>query len=213
MKCPNRDEWVPYVLGEATPDPRKRFRAHLESCPDCGAEVAGWKRSLEKLDRWKLPAPQARMEAAQPILRLALAALVMLGLGLGLGRLLMPAGPSPARVEAAVKASLAAELFEALARVQVQSSNAIASAELRWAKASEAEMGRLAQGLIEAMDSARQEDRRTIQVLFETLQQQHEAELISVRTDLETVASLTDNEIRHAQLKLTQIAAGNPSTP
>jgi hypothetical protein len=100
-----------------------------------------------------------------------------------------------------------------LEHIQFQSSNAIVSAELRLAKASEAEMGRLTRGLMEALNNAREQDRQTTQALFETLQQQHETELISIRTDLETLASLTDQEIRSAQMKLIQIAAGNSSTP
>ena len=215
MKCPNREEWVPYVFGEATPDARRRLSAHLEGCPECEAEIAGWKRSLEKLDRWQLPAPETCPKTAQPVLRWALAALVVLGMGFGLGRLFAPTNTESfrARIEASVKASLAGELQGALERVQVQSSNAMAAAELRLARASEAEMGRFTRGLMEAMNNARQQDRQSTQALFDTLQQQQETELISIRTDLETLASLTDQEIRYAQMKLIQMAAGNSSTP
>jgi hypothetical protein len=215
MKCPNREEWVPYVFGEATPDARKRLSAHLEVCTECAAEMAGWQRSLQRLDGWKLPEHRAPVEMARPVLRWAVAALVVLSVGFGLGRLLAPADVESLRagIETSVKTSVAAELQSALERVQVQSSNAIASAELRLAKASETELSRLARGLMEAMSSGRQEDRQTTQAFFETLQQQHEAELISIRTDLETVASLTDEQIRQAQLKLIQIAAGNSSIP
>src|SRR4029453_9481517 len=91
MKCPNRDEWVPYVFGEATPQARKSLSAHLESCRQCEAGIANWKRSLEKLDRWTLPEPETRLETAPPIWRWALAALVVLGIGFALGRLFAPA--------------------------------------------------------------------------------------------------------------------------
>jgi anti-sigma factor RsiW len=215
MKCPNRDEWVPYVFGEATTEARQRLGAHLQSCPQCEAEVAGWQRSLQKLDRWKLPEPEARMETARPVLRWALAALVVLSAGFGLGRVFAPADSQSfrARVEASVKASLVGELQSALERLQVQSSNAIASAELRLAKASEAEMGRLARGLIEAMNNGRQEDRQSTQALLETFGRQFDSQLISMRTDLETVASLAEDEIRQAQTKLFQIAAGGSANP
>ena len=215
MKCPNRDEWVPYVFGEATSDALQRLSAHLEICPECQAEIGGWQRSLQKLDRWRLPAPEARMESAQPVLRWALAAVVVLSVGFGLGRFLAPAdSPSlRAKVEASVKASLLGELQSALEHVQVQSSNAIASAELRLTKASEAEMRRLAGGLMEAMNNARQEDRRATQAFLDTFGRQLESVLISMRTDLETVASLTEDEIRQAQTKLVQIAAGDSANP
>jgi hypothetical protein len=215
MKCPNRDEWVPYVFGEATPQARKSLSAHLESCRQCEAEIANWKRSLEKLDRWTLPEPETRLETAPPIWRWALAALVVLGIGFALGRLFAPANTESLRagVEASVKASLAAELQSALARVQAQSSNAIASAELRLARNSEADIARITRGLVEAMNNARQEDRRTTEAFFDTLQREHEAQLFSIRSDLETVASLTDEEIRQAQMRFIEIAAGNPANP
>jgi anti-sigma factor RsiW len=216
MKHPSHEEWVPYVFGEATPDARKRLSAHLDACPECQAEIAGWQRSLKKLDGWKLPRPsRSQVETAQPLLRWAMAALIVLGVGFGLGRFFTPSDTESSRasLEASVRTSLSAELQSALDQVRMQSTHAIAAAEARLATASETEVRRLARGLMEAMNSARQEDRRTTQAMLETLQRQQEAELISIRTDLETVASLTDEEIRQAQMKLIQIAAGNSSTP
>ena len=215
MKCPNRDEWVPYVFGEATPDARQRLSAHLKGCPECAAEIAGWKRSLGRLDQWKLPEPEARRENAQPALRWAMAALIVLGLGFGLGTVVArgDAESNRARIETSVRASLSAELQTALAHIQVQLSNGLESAEARVASASNAELRRLARGLVEAMDNARQEDRQATQALLETFQQQHEVDLISLRTDLETVASLADDQIRQAETKLIQFAAGNTPTP
>jgi len=216
MKHPNREEWVPYIFGEAMPDVRHRLSAHLESCPECQAQIAGWQRTLKRLDSWKLSGPSALPVATpKPWMRWAVAALFLLGIGFGFG--IFVAAPDAdsmrAKVELSVKTALAAEWQSALEQAHVQSSNALASAEARMANASQAEMRRLARGLMETLNSARQEDRQLTQALFEDLQRQQQAELISMRTDLETVASFTDEEIRQAQLKLIQIAAGNSSTP
>ena len=63
MKHPNRDEWAPYVFGEAPAAEARRLEAHLESCEECAAEIAGWQRSLKMLDSWPV-APRPR---AQPL--------------------------------------------------------------------------------------------------------------------------------------------------
>src|SRR5438093_1462722 len=60
MNHPKREEWTPYLFGEATPEARHKLAKHLQDCPDCAAEIAGWRRSLNQLDLWKLPRRPAR---------------------------------------------------------------------------------------------------------------------------------------------------------
>ena len=40
MNHPKREEWVPYLFGEATPQTRDKLTEHLQNCPDCAAEIA-----------------------------------------------------------------------------------------------------------------------------------------------------------------------------
>ena len=71
---------------------------------------------------------------------------------------------------------------------------------------SEAETRRLLREFIEVFNAARQEDRRETLSLLERIQREHAAAYVALRRDLETVASLTDEEIRQAHMKLMQFS-------
>jgi len=75
------------------------------------------------------------------------------------------------------------------------------------ANASATETRRQLNEFVQAVHAAREEDRRTTLLLFEKMQKQHSADYLSLRSDLETVASLTDEEIRRARQSLIQFAA------
>jgi hypothetical protein len=50
--------------------------------------------------------------------------------------------------------------------------------------------------------------------LFRGLEERHTAAYVALRKDLETLASLTDDEIRRARLQLIQLAGNEtPSAP
>ena len=87
MNHPKREDWVPYLYGEAKPDLRRQLSGHLEDCAECREELQNWKRSLQRLDAWKLPRTNTRLNAFMPFLKWAAAALLVLGLGFGFGRL------------------------------------------------------------------------------------------------------------------------------
>ena len=87
MNHPKREDWVPYLYGEAKPDLRRQLSGHLEGCAECREELQNWKRSLHQLDAWKLPRRNSRLDAFTPFLKWAAAALLVLGLGFGFGRL------------------------------------------------------------------------------------------------------------------------------
>ena len=81
MKHPNREEWVPYLFGEADPETKKQLAEHLHGCPRCAEELDGWRRSLHRLDAWAVPRPKRRaLPVLSPALNLAAAAVVVLGL-------------------------------------------------------------------------------------------------------------------------------------
>ncbi len=149
------------------------------------------------------------------------AAALALGAGVGLGRWSAPAVDSNAlqtRIEASVK-SLALELqrqFNAdLQRAlgttggqitnefRTQLNSALAGVvdasvvDTRW------QLGEL----IQALNRAREEDRQITFSWIDNVRKQHAADYLSLRTDLETVASLTDEEIRRARRSLNQLVA------
>jgi hypothetical protein len=223
MNHPKPEEWAPYLFGEATPEARHKLAEHLQLCPDCAAEISGWRQSLKKLDRWKLPRMRARSaQGPPPLLKWSVAAALVLVAGVGLGRWSAPVidlNTFQARIEASVKSSLAAELQRqlyadlqsALAATGGQLTNEF-KAQLNRAlagvvDASALETHRQLGELIKAFNRAREEDRQITFSWLEKVQKQHTAEYLSLRTDLETVASLTDEEIRRARQSLNRLAA------
>ena len=213
MKHPNRDEWIPYLFGEASAATRRQLDAHLEDCAECRAELDGWRRSLRRLDAWTLPPAPQRPAATG--LRWAVAAAVMLGLGIGLGTFAagrhVDTKSLRAEIEASVKTSLATEMHDALGRVQRQSAETLAASEQRLAKGSEAELRGLLRGVMEVIEQGRDLDREATRALFAELQQKHAGDLLALRTDLETVASFADDEVRKTRLQLTEIATSTPA--
>ena len=204
MNHPKREEWTPYLFGEATPEARNKLTEHLQNCPECAAEIAGWRRSLHKLDRWKLPRMRARSAQGAPsFLKWGVAAALVLGAGVGLGRWSAPAVDSNAlqtRIEASVKSSLA---LERQGQFNADLQSALAGA----VDASAAETQRQLGELVQALNRAREEDRQITFSWIDNVRKQHAADYLSLRTDLETVASLADEEIRRARRSLNQLAA------
>jgi anti-sigma factor RsiW len=90
MNHPEREEWVPYLYGEAKPQDRRRLKDHLANCAECRAEFEAWQQSLKRLDSWKLPRSRPIREAVAPFFRWAAAAALVLALGFGIGRLTAP---------------------------------------------------------------------------------------------------------------------------
>jgi len=204
MNHPKREEWAPYLFGEATPETRHKLAEHLQNCPHCAAEIAGWRQSLKKLDRWKLPRMRARSaQGAPPLLKWGVAAALLLGAGIGLGRWSAPPvdlNRLQSRIEATVKSSLGVEL-------QRQLNADLESALAGVLDASAVDTQRQLGEFIRAFNRAREEDRQITFAWIEKIQKQHAADYLSLRTDLETVASLTDEEIRRARQSLNQLAA------
>jgi len=90
MNHPKPEEWVPYVYGENTSKTRGELAAHLRDCPQCREEIDTWKRSLRRLDAWKVSKPRPRAELLMPFLKWAAAAAVVLVVGISIGRASAP---------------------------------------------------------------------------------------------------------------------------
>jgi anti-sigma factor RsiW len=219
MKHPQRDEWVPFVFGEAASETRQRLAAHLEHCPECAGEVAAWRRSLGRLDHWQPSGPVPRPGNVFRPLRWAIAAALVLGAGFGLGRFSRPPPPDGAewraQVVASMKAALVPELREQMVAevervasgAQAQSSNALVALEARLAQASQSGLQQAILALTGALNDAREEDRHLLTTVLDQLQEQRATDYVALRKDLETLATLTDDEIRQARLKLNQLVA------
>jgi anti-sigma factor RsiW len=115
MNHPKHEDWVQYLYGEIKPDLRRQLNEHLQGCAECGEELQNWKRSLQRLDAWKLPRTCGRLDAATPFLKWAAAALLVLGLGFGFGRL-TARQVDLAKVRAQVEPGLRREFADMLRR-------------------------------------------------------------------------------------------------
>jgi anti-sigma factor RsiW len=209
MNHPQREEWVPYLFGETTPEAREKLAEHLHHCPECAAEIAGWQRTLRKLDRWKLPRAGRRRARLELLARWAIAAALVLSLGFGLGRWSGPSlDPNALRVEseAAIEASLAAARSQITSELQTRFAVALDTAIAAVMNASSAETRRQLDYFSQAVDAARAEDRQQTLNLIESIQQQHAADLLAMRSDLETLASQTHDGIRSAWQGVFQLA-------
>jgi anti-sigma factor RsiW len=185
MTHPKREEWVPYVFGEASPEERQRLAAHLNDCPECLAEIDAWQRSLGRLDAWELPARPAPRRALPAFLKWAAAAAILLGAGIGIGRLTAPAPVDTAalraQIESSTRQSLAGQVESLVdARVALQIETALAGAS--------------------------DADRRFALALFEQAQRDRAADYVSLRKDLETMATFTEDEILRARRSIIQLS-------
>lgn len=196
MKHPRREEWVPFVFGEAEPEQRQQLEEHLGHCPECSAEIAKWRNGLRRMDAWQLPPrPKVRRSAAAQPLAWAAAAVLMLGIGLASAQWGVHAARSSMRVEMNRLELQMAELkrhsVEGLATKTAAAENI--TKEL--------------QAALDSLKTAREEDREHLLSLIEELESKQDAALVSVRKDLETVASHADDELQAARNRLMELSS------
>lgn len=205
MNHPKREEWIPLLFGEANADARHRLEGHLRDCPECAREVSAWRRTVGRLDAWKLPkAPHARNFSFKPV-GLAAAAAVMVGAFM-MGRFSAPHLDAQ-KFRTELKTELSAEIQQGFARASTDSAKALANLEFRLASASVHDSREMAQEFVQMINDLRADDRKAVQALFAKLEKQYTTDFVLLRRDLETLASTTDEEIENARLKLFQLAS------
>ena len=195
MNHPKREEWVPYLYGEAKPEVRRELKAHLKHCAECRAELAVWEQTLGRLDAWELPRVRRNYSAALPVLQWAVAAVVLLASGLIVGHLLT-AGHDPSAIHAALEPQMRQEITR-MVRQEVDK----AAAETLW------QAGQQTSNALSAFVAAFQSERG--------LEQKNiQAALVVLKEQLDTVAMNTDAGFRQAEQKLGRLAdyklPGNP---
>ena len=202
---PGSEEWIPLLSGEAGAETKRRLEAHLGSCAACAEKVNGWRRSLGRLDAWKVP----RMNRARglPIQPLAWAAAAAIIIGAFVAGRFTGVTVDADAIRAELKSDLRAEIRQGFARTAADSSKALDQLELRLASATAKSSAQLAEEFVEVINSLREDDRDATEALFDKLQKQYTADFVMLRRDLETLASTTDEEIESARLKLYQLAS------
>jgi len=217
MNHPRDEEWVPYIDGEASDETQGRLSAHLEQCPACAAHVAAMGRTIQRLQ--KLPWPEGRSVKpawAGNAVKWALAAALVLCAGFGLGRLTTPrAATLKAEALAQLQQELKTDLlaasapgeqplrsdFEKALRANFESALARAVATTN------AEPRQAFQDALQKVQHQQEENQHALLVLLERVQQQHTADFIALRKDLETAVSTADNDLKLNSRRLTELAA------
>src|SRR5439155_16135860 len=120
-----------------------------------------------------------------------------------------PADPGQMRaaLESSLRASLLPQLSQQVAsdwqarleRLQQESGSALSRAKTEAINAAAADTVQAIQQLLALIHSERAEDQEAVAEWSENLRKQHETDFVSLRKDLETVASTTEDRIRAAQ--------------
>jgi len=205
MNHPSREVWMSYLYDESNAAERALLKAHLNVCADCRARTDEWQAARKHLDAWHVHArvigrlaKRAPLLPGRPLLNWAAAAVVVLSVGFAFGRM-----TAPATDIAKVRTTLEPE-FRQLLREEVQKAAAATRATSR-----EETQGLLAD-YTDALEQTLAQDDDAIFAALDRIESQHNADYVSLRKDLDTVAVLTDASLRRTQQQLTQLADITP---
>jgi hypothetical protein len=218
MNHPTQDEWLLYVDGEASPENTARLLEHLEQCPRCAAEVAGWKRSVQKLRRLPFPStlqlPNGRHDRvwASAFLKWGLAAAIVLLLGFVFGRLSATHTHAleqtvAAQVHEELMRELRADLlaafepeseakdgFQKQLRLNVQTALSKANASTY-------------RDVMQVVRQQRQQDLQRTLLLLKDVRDQQISDCLALRRDLETAVSTADRDLRQNSSRISELAS------
>jgi hypothetical protein len=192
MKHPEREEWVPFIFGEADAGQKRQLESHLDDCAECRDEVQSWQRSLGRLDSWKLPAVAKRRAKFVPLAKWAAAAAVVLCVGFAMGR--STAHGDTEKVRAAVERDLRGEL------AQIARDEAAKTATLAITAFSQ------------KTETRRTAENRVIFAALERLETQHATDCLTLKKELDTLAINADAWLRQTEEQLVQFADYSRST-
>lgn len=187
----------------------------------CAAEIAGWKRSAQKLQRMPFPAPrQLRPDRRREphwvstFVKWGLAAAIVLFLGFALGRLsALRAGSLEQTVAAQVREELRREMradllaaldperevkdgFQQQLRLNVESVLAKTTNQNPL----------LYRDIMQAVQQQRQQDQQRLLALIKEVRDQQMADCLALRRDLETAVSTADSDLRQDSRRINQLA-------
>jgi hypothetical protein len=188
MNHPEPEKLASYSFGELKSHERRHVKAHLYECAHCRETVETWRRSLNRLDAWKLPARRKPIGTFAPIFQWAAATALVLCVGVAIGRVSAP------RLDVrAVREAIEPELRQEIMRTSRRTDEAIAT-------------------FAKALESRRAEDSRAIFAVFDKLESQHAADVLDLKKELDTVALNTDAGLRQTAQQLVQLVGSAQPT-
>jgi hypothetical protein len=156
---------------------------HAKGCAECSAQLNAMRRSIQKLERfdWPVRSASTPRRIPFPALRWAAAAALAICAGFAAGKLSAPNA-------AEIKAQLATELRQEMSReLQARFANVPASAPAPVTQAVA--------------------DNRAILALLAEIREQQAANYLSLRTDLETLASTADARLQSTRRQIMELAS------
>jgi len=182
MNHPELEKLVSYSFGELKSNERRHLKTHLHACTQCRDTVETWRRSLNRLDAWKLPTERKPIGAFAPFFQWATAAALVLCAGVAIGRI-----SAPSLDTKAVRTAIEPELRQEALRSDRRMDDTIAA-------------------FARTLESRRAEDQKAILAAFDKLESQHAADVLALKKDLDTVALNTDAVLRQTEQQLVQLA-------
>ena len=211
MSCPSHEEWMGYLYGELDGESCSRLRTHLHDCGECRENVAAWRGAISALETWQLPRGRGRSALRSPLVRWAVAAMVLLAIGYGLGRLLAPRGPDEGALRASLLASLApsleaqvrqtlreefaADWRSALEETRAQFRRDAEDLGAQTLAASNVATQRLLTNVVRILDDRRAAQQQALVAALDELELRRRAGDEALRSDLDDLAVLTGDEI------------------
>src|SRR5947207_14089864 len=88
MEHPTYEELLAHLEDAGAGEAQDKVKRHLDNCPQCAAELAGWRRTIQRLEDYNWPTKQdQRLALTRRMVKWAAAAVLVLGIGFGVGRL------------------------------------------------------------------------------------------------------------------------------
>lgn len=197
---PSREEWMEFLYDESPAARRAELESHLKACALCAREVARWRNTMAALNADEVPAHSTRTSSRAGWKWAAAAAFIIgaLGIGFGLGR---AGSPSPIELRS-LRAELQAALSQARLEMQEQQKQAFTAAVAGLGS----ETQRLLAEYGQAAEERRVQDQQSLLRTVQELDASRQADVLSLRKDLETVALFTDDGLRKTEAQLFQLA-------
>jgi len=227
---PSREQWMSYLYGELPRAAKADLAQHLRTCPVCQMDVTVWQNAKGSLGAWKIIRPErpAPVPVVFSAFKWAMPALVMLGVGFTVGRFAQ-ANSDRESLRAALAPELKAALLPDLTREvqeQLQADYGAVLAggpeasrtefrrqlrallddtKLKAVTASTAQTEHALLGFAETYRTDRDEAQQAILNLFDRAERKRQAEYVSLRRAVETVAVVADDKFQRTESQLGQL--------
>jgi hypothetical protein len=198
-----------FLYNELPPEERRTLQKHLETCPECDAQVNRWQRAAGEMSTWKLPSGR-KVTAVRTVARWAVAAAVA-GLAIAGGARLVAMNNEIKQLRAEVQSGR--QEFESTLREQLagEMRRDMNSALARITEEASRSASKDAQTLIAAvaakLEEKRLTDQQAMMAALQKVNEQHVTDYASMRKELETVAVFTETGWQRTQNQIATLAS------